>query len=950
MLRILAACLLCFSTVFAADKRPLNHNDYDSWNHIQNQQLSDDGRYLAYALFPQQGNGQLIVHDLKTGKEFKQSIGELPPPPPVNFALPQAEDTPPPAAGVSIKFMSDSSAVVVSTFPPHDETEAAKRAKRKPEDMPKGDLLVMKLPAGEVFRAPSVRNFQISSKASGFVAYLQAPAKEAPVKAAETEPAAASNTPRSRKIETGELVLRNINTGVEAKFPAVSEYSLTKDGKLLLFATQPKQPETSGVYAQTVAAASEPAVLLTGKGKYEKLTWDEEQTRLAFISDRDDAAAPHPEFKLYSWDRRSPSASEIVSSHTEGVPSNWIVSESAPITLSKDGAHIFFGTAPKPPPAKAADDTPADEKVSVDLWSWKDDYIQPMQKVRANVERSRSYRCAYTVADKHVTQLADLSMPEAIPSEDGRYALGTDDRPYRREQEYDERYEDVYITDVATGARKLAVKKSSGRLAWSPDSKYVVFYNGKDWLTASAPGASIVNLTAKLGTSFGREDFDSPTNPTSYGLGGWTSDGRYVLIYDRFDIWRIAPDGSSAAKITDGRKDHMAFRVVRFTHGEADDRWINAAKPLLLRAENDDTHDTGFFRASVDGSVPPSKLVFAAKNFTPAIKARNAEIYVTAASTFSEYPDLLATDGTFLELRKVSNANPQMAQISWGTAEIIKYRNSDGVPLQATLYKPENFDPKRKYPMIVYLYERLTQNVNQFVEPRPGHTINASYYVSNGYLVLEPDIAYKVGYPGQSALGCVLPAVQEVVDHGFVDEKAIGIQGHSWGGYQIAYMVTQTNRFKAAAPGAPVADMISAYDGIRWGPGIPRQFQYEHTQSRIGGTLWQYPMRYIENSPIFMVDRVKTPLLMIHNDADDAVPWYQGIEFYLALRRLEKEVYFFSYNGEPHGLRRRPNQKDYTVRLQQFFDYYLKGAPKPEWMQTGIPFIEKQAVTETTTR
>jgi len=290
-----------------------------------------------------------------------------------------------------------------------------------------------------------------------------------------------------------------------------------------------------------------------------------------------------------------------------------------------------------------------------------------------------------------------------------------------------------------------------------------------------------------------------------------------------------------------------------------------------------------------------------------------------------------------------------MADLLWGTAEIIHYRNEDGLPLQAILYKPANFDPKKKYPMLVYLYERLTQGINNFIEPRPGHTINPSYYVSNGYLVLEPDIAYKIGYPGQSALGCVLPAVQEVVDHGFVDEKAIGIQGHSWGGYQIAYMVTQTNRFRAAAPGAPVADMISAYDGIRWGPGIPRQFQYEHTQSRIGGTPWEYPMRFIENSPIFMVDRVKTPLLMIHNDADDAVPWYQGIELYLALRRLDKEVYLFSYNGEPHGLRRRVNQKDYTVRLQQFFDYYLKGAPKPGWMQTGIPFIEKQPATEADT-
>jgi len=195
--------------------------------------------------------------------------------------------------------------------------------------------------------------------------------------------------------------------------------------------------------------------------------------------------------------------------------------------------------------------------------------------------------------------------------------------------------------------------------------------------------------------------------------------------------------------------------------------------------------------------------------------------------------------------------------------------------------------------MVVYIYERLSQNVHQFVEPRPSHNINPTYYVSNGYLILEPDIVYTIGYPGQSALKCVLPAVQEIVDRGFVDENAIGIQGHSWGGYQIAYMVTQTSRFRAAAAGAPVANMTSAYDGIRWGPGLPRQFQYEQDQSRIGGSLWEYPMRYIENSPLFSADRVKTPILMIHNDADDAVPWYQGIEYYLALRRLGKRSISF---------------------------------------------------------
>jgi dipeptidyl aminopeptidase/acylaminoacyl peptidase len=334
--------------------------------------------------------------------------------------------------------------------------------------------------------------------------------------------------------------------------------------------------------------------------------------------------------------------------------------------------------------------------------------------------------------------------------------------------------------------------------------------------------------------------------------------------------------------------------------------------------------------------------MMAAKYFSVPVKAKDADVYLLTGQTFNEFPDLLTTDGTFKELRKVSDANPQKKQMIWGTSEVVPFRNSDGVALTAALYKPENFDPSKKYPLMVYIYEKLTQNVNRFVDPAPRHSVNISYYVSNGYLVLTPDIVYTIGYPGQSALKCVLPAVQAIVDKGIVDEKAIGIQGHSWGGYQIAYMVTQTNRFRAVAAGAPVVNMVSAYDGIRWGTGLPRQFQYERTQSRIGGSIWQYPTRFIENSPIFWMDRVQTPVLILHNDADDAVPWYQGIEYFLALRRLGKQAWMFNYNGQPHGLRNRADQKDYTIRLQQYFDHFLKGASAPAWMEKGVPYIERE--------
>jgi dipeptidyl aminopeptidase/acylaminoacyl peptidase len=324
-------------------------------------------------------------------------------------------------------------------------------------------------------------------------------------------------------------------------------------------------------------------------------------------------------------------------------------------------------------------------------------------------------------------------------------------------------------------------------------------------------------------------------------------------------------------------------------------------------------------------------------------KAKNADVYVLSVQTFSEHPDYFVADPDFHELRRIIDINPQVHDFNWGKAELVHFKNADGLPLSAVLVKPEDFDPSKKYPMVVYIYERLSNTLHNFRQPTVtrGQVINPTFYASNGYLVLMPDIAYKVGFPGQSAIKCVLPAIQAVVDRGYVDEKAIGINGQSWGGYQIAYIVTQTDRFRAAVAGAPVSNMTSAYGGIRWGSGLTRQFQYEWSQSRIGANLWEAPMRYLENSPVFMADRVKTPLLMIHNDQDDAVPWYQGIEYYLALRRLGKESYLLNYNGQPHNLSNRAAARDFSVRMFQFFEHHLKGKPAPNWMKAGVPYLDR---------
>jgi dipeptidyl aminopeptidase/acylaminoacyl peptidase len=948
------AALMISSAAIAQQKRPLTHADYDAWRSIQGQQLSRDGKYLAYALVPQDGDGEIVVRHLESGKEWRAPRGAQPvnPPPPNPAAEPPTG--PPPFAGRPV-FTADSRFVVFQILPAKADTDKAKREKRKPEDMPKNGLGIIDLVTGETIRVERVKSFQVPENGPATVACLMEPKKEEKPpedKSAEKkpDPAAAGDKKKEKKKEYGsDLVLKNLGDKTERTFADVTEYTLSKDGKSLVFAVSSKNEAANGAFAIAPGSQDAPAALLNGKGKYTKLVWDDKQTQLAFLSDRDDATATQPKFKLYHWTRqdsapantlRAP-AVEVVSTASAGFPQDRVISDKGAVAFSLDGAKLFFGTAPPPPPEKDDEENP-DDKVLVDLWHWKDDYIQPMQRVRAEQEKNRSYRAVYHIKEKKFVQLADETMRDILPANDGRWALGMDDRAYRTMVGYDDdaNSSDVYLVNTLDGSRKLLGKKQRFPMTWSPTGRYALFYDGKDWNTIATPDGKVTNLTATLGVKFSIEDHDSPSTPPAYGNAGWTADEKYVLLYDRYDVWEVVPDGSNSKSLTGGvgRREKTQFRYVKL---DPQEKAIDATKPLLLRAENEWTRDSGFYRERINSGVL-EKLVMAAKYFTPPAKAKDAEVYALTASTFNEFPNLLVADASFSNFKQVSDANPQRAGLMWGTSELIRFKNTDGVPLSAMLIKPENFDPSKKYPMIVYIYEKLTDNLHRFVDPRPGHNINASVYASNGYLVLMPDIVYTIGYPGQSALKCVLPAVQAVVDKGFVNEDAIGIQGHSWGGYQIAYMVTQTTRFKAAAAGAPVSNMTSAYSGIRWGTGLPRQFQYEHTQSRIGASLYESPMLFMENSPVFRADRVQTPLMMIHNDNDDAVPWYQGIEYYLALRRLGKEVYLFSYNGEFHGLRRRANQKDYAMRLQQFFDHFLKGTPAPEWMEKGIPYLERE--------
>jgi len=383
-----------------------------------------------------------------------------------------------------------------------------------------------------------------------------------------------------------------------------------------------------------------------------------------------------------------------------------------------------------------------------------------------------------------------------------------------------------------------------------------------------------------------------------------------------------------------------AGTVLRVVDLDPEDRYIDPTQPILLSAFNEITKQSGFMRDRLGVTAAPESLLMEDASWRLLGKARRSAELLLTRSTYHDFPNLRV--GTSVaQTAVISDVNPQQKAVSWGTNELVQWQSMDGRTLQGILFKPEGFDPAQKYPMVTYFYESLSDGLHSYVAPGGRNTINPTVYTSLGYLVFFPDIAYQDGYPGQSALKSIVPGIQSLIARGFVDPKRIGTAGQSWGGYQTAYMISQTNLFAAAFAGAPVANMTSAYGGIRWESGLARAFQYEKSQSRIGGSMWQYPMRFIENSPLFYTDRIQTPVLIMSNDADGAVPWYQGIEWFVALKRFGKEAYLLNYNNDGHNPRKRANQKDVDRRMQEFFGHHLKGEPTPDWMRHGIPFLHK---------
>ena len=929
-----AALVVCLSA-FAA-KPPLDHSVYDNWKSVSGLSVQNDGEWARWTVAPQEGDYVLHLYNVKTGKTYDLER----------------------ASGAKIS--EDGKKLVYRIVPKFQETRQAKIDKKKPNEMPKDSLGILDLATGKIEKYPFVKAFKTGDKLNGFVAWQEAekpaPKPDPKEKKAPKDSTAKPEKPAPKPAPTKDnLYVVDINTLTVDTLACVESYIVSKDGKHIAYITKPDKKDSlhvRGVFVYDPATKAT-AEVLTGEKEatFKTLSFNDEATRLAFFATLDTAKDAKKTLDLYLYD-----GSQAVKAvaHDAGVlPKGWKLGDARAAEFHDN--FVTFGTCPIP---REKDTTLVDfEQPKLDIWVWNDEYIQPVQKINLRRDQGRTYLAKVDFDGTGFVQLADEQIQNVTIGDKNNqdYVIVTTDKPYRVQRSWSyATHNDIYKLSLKDGSRELILKDAPfSNLAVSPDGAYAVAFHMKEnnWYLYTLATGEFRELTSQLGVTFWDEEDDHPADPGSWGRATWSEDSRFFWIPDQYDLWQFDPTGAVAPfRVTEG-----VGRATKTTYAYANPYFdpdargpmgfgggdVKTGKPAWFTTFNNVTKERGFAMKDITKKKAKlQKMVEGPYNFANlAVSAgKKGDALIYTRGNFEDGNNVWMTRDNFKTQQQMSDINPQQREYNWGTVELVSWTSEDGKPLEGLLFKPENFDPAKKYPVMIYFYEKNSETLYNPRVPAPSaSTVNIPYFVSNEYIVFVPDLVYTDGHPGQSCLKCLMPGCDMLCEFPWVDGDNMAIQGQSWGGYQVAYLITQTNRFKAAGAGAPVSNMTSAYGGIRWESGIARTGQYEEGQSRIGKNLWEGFDLYVENSPLFHVPNVTTPVLIMHNDADGAVPWWQGIEFYNGLRRMGKQAWMLQYNDEAHNLRERRNRKDLSIRLSQFFDHFLKGAPMPVWMSKGVP-------------
>lgn len=928
----MAACVAVAGA--QADKKPIDATAFESWRQVSVPQLSPNGDWATYELKPARGDGAIILYNVEAGRS----------------------DTVHRGTGAQL-FGPDGGWVAVTIKPTFEQQRQAKIKKLKEDKAPQDSVEIFPLGRRSAgVRVPLARNLAVAERGN-VVAYLRSvmPVKDTTTAKNDKDSTAAASKAfakaSAKPKKFNRLVLWDVVRGDSVIIDSVKSYKLSRGGESMIYELDGDSLCGVGVYAN----GRRTDLFRSKTGKVAALALDTRGSRGAYVATTD--TVDHARYRLYYFDTKNPSVREVAHG---GAANGYVVSPYGALEFSDeysgDGHRLEFGMAP--PLREIPKDTlPSDEKFSLDLWSWSDTLLMTQQLASVKRIKEQNYTAAYYPASDRWSLVADYDLSRVVFATDpaARYALGMDNNPYEWASTWESPTPtDLYAINLESMERRLLKRRVVTRPSLSPSSDYVIYYDPEvdGWISIESATGREANLTDSIPYSMHESNFDNPTFAPAEGIAGWAklpdaagrgrkkSAREGVIVYDNFDMWLLDPSGQQAPRSLTagaGRRDSI---VLRYRSTDPERPIIDLSEPMLLTAFDKASRNGGFYTLSPEGQL--TRRVLDNHKYTFAKKARLGDRIVWQRENFNEYRDLWCSTAEFKNPTKISTANPQQGDYKWGSVEKVRWDDMNGEPTEGLLYLPEDYDSTRRYPVIVYFYERHTDDLHKHLHPQPSWSIVVpSVCTSRDYVVFMPDIRYHIGYPGQSCYDAVVSGSKMLIDRGIADPARIGLQGQSWGGYQIAYLVTRTNMFRCASPGAPVTNMTSAFGGIRWGSGMPRMFQYERGQSRIGGSLWEKPIEYIENSPLFFANKVRTPMLMRHDDADEAVPWYQGIEYFVALRRHGVPVWMLNYNGEPHNLKGWAAKMDWDCRMMQFFDYYLKDAPMPRWMRDGISVTEK---------
>lgn len=883
------ACLGSLSPAFAQNaSKSLTIDDLVTWQRITDREISDNGKWVACKMEPWEGDATVYLYAA------------------------QGQETATFSPADKFAFSASSGYLVVTQTPGKSTVDSLKVLKTKEDKMPMNTLVIYSV-AGKKETIDSLKTFKLADKAD-WIAYQ-----------------------RGRKDST--LYVRSLDGSKTFQFPTVTDFQFAKKSGMLYY-TSAAEGE-AGIFTLNPEKGS-PALIKEGKGVFKQTTFDEKGERLAFLycADKDSS---YKALSLWLSEHNAP-AKEIATRGNRAFPAEWVINENGMLQFSKSASRLFFGTSPEP---RQKDTTQlAENRPNVQVWSWDEPVQYTVQNYNKEKDLKKSYQAVYNLGNGSIFQLANEELPNIQLGNEGDapLALLSTSRPYSLSSMWEARTRsDYYTVSLDNGERKQIAQADYGRFRLSPQGKYAYWYGETDscWYTIALAEGKQYRLTTPESFPAWDEENDVPDYPYAHGAAGWTANDQSLLIYDRYDIWKFDPTAATPPinLTVNGRKEKLSYRLEQL---DKEARFIDLGKLQLLKGFNEATKGYGFYNARLSAPAAPKTLLAGNYMLRSINKAKNTDDVIYTMETFQQYPDIHYSTLAFKKSVQLTHGDKQQEGFIWGTAELVSWISLDGRPLEGVVYKPANFDPNKKYPMMVNFYERNSETLYNYRMPEPHRsTIDYHLYNSNEYVIFNPDIRYVDGYPGESCYNCLMPGITMMIAKGYIDEKGIGAQGHSWGGYQVAYLATRTNLFSAIESGAPVVNMFSAYGGIRWGSGMARSFQYEHTQSRLGGTPWSSPLRYLENSPLFTMDKVQTPILIMHNDADGHVPWYQGIEYFVAMKRLGKPCWLLNYTGEPHWPMHMANRIDFQRRMFQFFNHYLKNDKMPKWMSEGVPAVEQ---------